>query len=173
MSSVGMMKKVRVVFTEQRAKIHGWVQSLVTPKYCQIFNYLVSTHDCIVTGRDYWVFYKTKPQREPKNKKKTLFSTLVSSYLSDSEMTHPNPLAFSFFAADFITGVPKGLMLYGVVRSPSTVFSFCSNRLQNKKHTHTLDTPRPWPLVKKAQYTFVTFVWTTFYHQLWLLSVSS
>lgn len=68
-SSVGMMKKVRVMFTEQRAKIHGWVQSLATPKCCQIFNYLVSTHDCIVMGRDYWVFYKTKPQSEPKNKK--------------------------------------------------------------------------------------------------------
>lgn len=78
-SSVGMMKKVRVMFTEQRAKIHRWVQSLLTPKYCQIFNYLVSTHHCIVTESDYWVFNKAKPQKsKPQRIKEKLYSAFQS-----------------------------------------------------------------------------------------------
>lgn len=63
-------------------------------------------------------------------------------------MTHPNPLAFSFFAADFITGVPKGLMLYGVVRSP---YIFILFKQATKQKAYTYIKPRPGPLVKKPQ----------------------
>lgn len=77
--------------------VDGWLQSLVTPcTPLSIIHPLVSVCIQDVTDTD---------EHEHASEK---------DVASDSVKC----LFFSFLVADFVTGVPKGLMLYGLVREP-------------------------------------------------------
>lgn len=83
-----MVKKVRVIFTVQGTSVHGWVQSLVTPE-----------HLCQL-----FISYSHTMCQSEINVNSCVF-TLKYFF-------------FSFLGSDFVTGAPKGLMLYGLVSDP-------------------------------------------------------
>lgn len=117
MSSAGMMKKVRVIFTVQGTSVHGWVQSLTTPVHLsQLFiHYSHSVHRMWQT----WISPRT-----------------VTYKRKSDGLDSVKPLLFSVLVADFITGVPKGLMLYGLVRDPHVFLSQHSQNTHKKNAVH-------------------------------------
>lgn len=96
-----MVKKVRVIFTVQGTSVHGWVQSLATPEHlCQLF--ISYSH----TKCQSWI----NVTHMHTNEEDTCFHSVTY-------------LFFSSLGADFVTGVPKGLMLYGLVSDPHVLLA--------------------------------------------------
>lgn len=129
-SSVGMTMKVRVMFPVQTKCMAEWRFCWPQHKVCLMFNHSLITCDrgvIIASFRKLW-----EAQRINKS---ILFCGCWSQRFP---VSLPDLLTLAFPVADFVTGVPKGHMLYGVVRG-SLIFIYNHFTVQTVDKTNKYD----------------------------------